>query len=199
MDEHALCEKAIADPAVLDELLNDLLPANKDKDRRYKSFTALVLVSERQPELLYGRWDFLAALLNSGNTNAKYNSLFIIASIAAVDDQNLFEGIFDDYFSLLNDEKTSIAAHIAGNAGRIARAKPELQHRITERLLELAGDSFDHKRQDLIAGYAIESLAEYFSESDDKAVIVEFVRSWLKCDSPKTQKIAKKFLDTHSI
>lgn len=197
MDEHALCEKAIADPAVLDELLNDLLPANKDKDRRYKSFTALLLVSERQPELLYGRWDFLAALLKSGNTNAKYNSLFLLANLAPVDDRSLFTGIFDDYFALLNDEKTSVAAHIAGNAGKIAKARPELRERITHRLMEIGGESFDHKNQALIAGYAIESLAEYFGEAQDKALILEFVRSWLRCESPKTQKIARKFLETH--
>ncbi len=146
MDEQALCDKAIKDPAVLDGLLNDLLPENKDKDKRFKSFNALLLVSESRPELLYGRWDFLAGLLRSGNTNSRYNSLFLLANIACIDDLGLFEGLFDDYFGLLADEKTSVAAHIAGHAGKIARAKPELQSRITEKLIEIGGDGFDHKR-----------------------------------------------------
>ncbi|CAJ37341.1 hypothetical protein [Methanocella arvoryzae] len=197
MDEQVLCDQAIKDSAVLDRLLNDLLPENKDKDKRFKSFNALMLVSESRPELLYERWDFLAGLLRSGNTNSKYNSLFLLANLAAVDERGIFESIFDDYFGLLADEKTSIAAHIAGSAGKIARAKPVLQSRITGKLLDLGGEEFDHKRQALIAGYAIESLAEYFEASQDKALIIEFARSWLQCESPKTRKIAKKFLEAH--
>lgn len=199
MDEQGLCEQAIRDPAVLESLLNDLLPGNKDKDKRFKSFNTLLLISESRPDLLYEQWGFLAALLRSGNTNARYNSLFLLANLAAVDEKSLFDGILDDYFDLLKDEKTSVAAHIAGNAGKIARAKPGLRPKITGRLLGIGGDGFDHKRHALIAGYAIESLTEYFAESaeGDKALIIEFVRSWLRCESPKTQKIAKKFIDAH--
>ena len=49
---------------------------------------------------------------------------------------------------------------------------------------------------DLIKGYAIESFGEYFEEARDKDRIIEFVRQQLNSKSPKTRKIAKKFL-TH--
>lgn len=197
MIDQASFEKAIADASVLSGMLEDLSPENKDKDRRYSSFLLLNEISEKRPELLYNRWDFLAGLLTSGNTNAKYNALHLLANLANVDTENRFDGIFDAYFDLLDDEKTSIAAHIAGCAGKIALARPRLRGKITGRLLNIAREDNDHRRRDLISGYALESLGLYFDVSDDKEQIMEFAK-YLSCsDSPKTRKLAKQFLDSH--
>lgn len=197
MSDKTLVEQAIADEGVLAGLLADLRPENKNKTRRYESFLTLQEVCEKRPELLYGRWDFLASLLRSDNTNAKYCALHLFAPLADVDREDRFEELFDAYFCLLDDDKTSVAAHIAGCAGRIARAKPGLRSKITERLLGICRESGEHKRADLIAGYAIESFSAYFDESEDQEKMLGFARAYLQCDSPKTKKIARQFLDNH--
>jgi len=77
-------------------------------------------------------------------------------------------------------------------SARIARAKPGLQTKITDRLLNIDKTSQEHK--DLIKAGAIESFSEYFEESKDKNEIIEFVKKQLNCESPKTRKKAKEFL-----
>jgi len=47
----------------------------------------------------------------------------------------------------------------------------------------------------LVKGDIIEAFDEYFEEAEDKREIIEFVKEQLKCDSPKTRKIAAKFLE----
>ena len=78
-------------------------------------------------------------------------------------------------------------------SGKIARAKPALRAKITERLLSI--DKTGQKHKDLIKAGAIESFGEYFGDSEDKEKILVFVRQQLNGESPKTCKIAKQFLE----
>lgn len=99
--------------------------------------------------------------------------------------------IFDKYYNLLNDS-VIVAGHITADSGKIAKAQPQLQAKITNRLLNL--DETKQKHKDLIKAGAIESFSEYFEESQDKKRIMDFVKQQLHCESPKTRKIAKEFL-----
>lgn len=87
-----------------------------------------------------------------------------------------------------------IAAHVARNSGRIARAKPRSQARITRKLLHTDDASYRAEQKDLIRGYAIEAFAEYFEEAKDKKKMLEFVRKQLGSKSPSTRTKAKRFL-----
>ncbi|MFB0516571.1 MAG: hypothetical protein ACETWG_08200, partial [Candidatus Neomarinimicrobiota bacterium] len=78
---------------------------------------------------------------------------------------------------------------------KIARAKPELQSKITGRLLDIEQTHFDQGRQDLIKPYIIESFEEYFDQSPDQAEILAFVRQQVTCRSPKARDLAKGFLE----
>jgi hypothetical protein len=53
----------------------------------------------------------------------------------------------------------------------------------------------DPQRRDLVKGDIIKAFDEYFEGAEDKRKIVEFVKEQLKCDSPKTRKIAAEFLE----
>ncbi len=181
--------EAIKDEKTLSELLEAL--KSKDDTARYGSFEVLLHLSEEQPKLLYPKWDFLAGMLDSDNAYWKLIAVRLIANLTSVDTENRFEQIFDKYYNLLSDS-VIVAGHITANSGKIARAKPELQPRITERLLNINKTSQKHK--DLIKAGAIDSFGEYFEESKDKEKIMEFVKQQLDCESPKTRKKAREFL-----
>lgn len=180
---------AIKDEKTLSELLEAL--KSRDDKKRYGSFEVLLRLSEEQPELLYPEWDFLADMLDSDNAYWKLSAVRLIANLTRVDSENRFEPIFDKYYNLLGDS-VIVAGHITANSGKIARAKPELQARITDRLLNI--DKTGQKHKDLIKAGAIDSFGEYFAESGDKEKIIGFVKQQLDCESPKTRKKAKEFL-----
>ena len=182
-------ERAIIDEKPINELLKTL--KSRDDTERYSSFETLLRLSEQQPDLLYPRWDFLVDMLDSDNAYWKLIAVRLIANLTRVDTEDRFEKIFDKYYNLLSDS-VIVAGHIAANSGKIARAKPELQTKITGRLLNI--DKTNQKHKDLVKAGAIDSFGEYFEESKDKEQIIEFVKQQLDCESPKTRKKAKEFL-----
>ena len=180
------------DEKILSELLDNL--KIKDETIRYNSSKVLNLLSQKNPGVLYPQWDYFVELLLSDHTYWKLSVIPVIANLTGVDTENKFNAVFDKYFGLLNDKSMITAVWIAANSGKIARAKPELQTRITDTLLTIDRTHHDPERKDLIKGGAIESFDEYFEETKDKKKILEFVREQLECMSPKTKKLAKDFL-----
>jgi hypothetical protein len=191
VDVASLAKRVLEDMEVLPELLDGIL-ASKDFIR-FNSFKVLLFISEEHPEVLYPRWDFFSALLDSDNSYQQYIAIYLISSLARVDDSARLEGIFDKLYSILDGEGTITAAHLARNSGKIARAKPKLRTRITERLLNI-DRNHRGKQKELIKGHAIEAFDEYFEEAENQPEILEFVRKQLQSQSPKTRKLAREFL-----
>ncbi|MGB3903636.1 MAG: hypothetical protein WBB22_01815, partial [Anaerolineae bacterium] len=144
--------------------------------------------------LYLDKWDFFADLIGSDNTYHKYIAIYILANLTRVDTEHRFENIFEDYYGLLDDKSVIPPSHLARNSGKIARAKPHLQTRITDWLLSVDETHHRPDRKELIKSYAIEGFDEYFEEAEEKERITEFVRLQLESGSPKTRKAAKRFL-----
>jgi hypothetical protein len=188
----SLAKKALKDKEVLSELLEAL--TSKTETIRSNSSNILLSISERHPKALYPKWDLFAELLTGDNAYHKYTAIYILANLTRIDAKNKFEKIFKTYYRLLDDKSIIPAAHVAGNSGKIARAKPKLQTRITNRLLNIDKTHHDPERRDLIKGYAIESFDRYFEEARNKKRILEFAGKQLNSKSPRTKKVAQKFL-----
>jgi hypothetical protein len=166
---------------------------SKKDEIRSNSFKVLMHLSEEQPKVLYPKWDYLANLLDSNNHYQRYISINILANLAVVDTQNKFDKIFDKYFSNIDGDRTMVAGQAALNSGKIAKTKPNLQTKITNRLLNIE-KTHKGKQIELIKAYTIEAFNEYFEESSDKNKILDFVEAQLKSESPKTRKLAMEFL-----
>jgi hypothetical protein len=186
-----LAQMALKDEKVLQEALDGIL-SKKDVVRQ-NSFQTLNFLSEKHPDRIYGKWDFFANLIHKGNAFHKYIAVWIIANLTKTDPENKFEKLFDAYYGLLGDKSVIPAGHVAAKSGIIALAKPELQAEITSRLLDI--DNTVQRHKDLVKSGAIEAFDTYFEKSIDKARIIEFVKAQLNCESPKTRKMAKEFLE----
>jgi AcrR family transcriptional regulator len=191
-DIEAVAERAAADEALVSELLDGL--ESRNETYRYNCFKVLLQVSEEHSQVLYPRWDRFVKLLSSSNTYQRLSALQLIANLTRVDTENRFEGIFDLYFGLLDDPSVIPAAHLARAAGRIVNAKPELEPRITDRLLSIDETHHDPERRHLIKGYALEAFAEYFETAGDRDRIVDFVKEQVDGGSPRTRKAARGLL-----
>ena len=195
VDTEFIAEKALKDKDVLSALYEGIL--SKTDTVRENSFKALLLISETHPEVLYPHWDYFANLLDSTNSYTVYIGMYIIAHLVKVDTENIFDKVFDRYYSIFSGKRTMTAAHAAKLSGKIAIYKPALQGKITERLLSI-DEIHKGSQKELIKGYAIEAFSEYFEEAEDKEEILEFVRGQLQSTSPKTRKTAEEFLEKWS-
>ena len=190
-----LAELAIEDEKLLDALLQGISPDVQKAVLRENSSKALVFMAEQWPETLLPHWSYFIGLLKSDNGFSKVVAIRVITFLIPVDTTGLFDKAFNVFFNLLDDKSVMVASHTAGLSGKIAKAKPSLQSRITKRLLDIDKTHFDPGRQGLIKSYIIEALDQYFAESKNKTEIIAFVKQQVNCASPKTRKMAKTFLE----
>lgn len=183
--------KALKDDDVLSELLEGIL--SKQDEIRFNCHQVLMHLTEMQPEVLYPNWDYLTDLLDSDNHYHRYIAINLLANLVEADTEDMFEEIFDKYFGNIDGDRTMVAGQAALNAGKIARAKPNLQKKITDKLLNIE-KTHRGKQVELIKAYAIEAFNEYFDEAVDKGKIIDFVKAQFESQSPKTRKVAKEFL-----
>ena len=188
----AVANKALKDDKLLAELLDNLW--SKNETIRYNSHKVLCLISQEHPRILYPQWDYFAKFLESDNTYHKLSAIHILANLIKADTRGKFEKMFDQFCGLLDDKSFITAAYLAGASGKIAKAKPKLQAKITNMLLSIDKTHHQQERKDLVKASIIEAFEEYFDQTRNKKRILEFVKKQLNCESPKTRKIAKEFM-----
>ena len=189
----AIAKKALKNDKLLTELLDNL--RSKNETIRYNSHKVLFFITEEQPQALYSNWDYFVKFLNSDNTYHKLSAVLLLANLTKVDKDNKFEKVFDQFYGLLNDRSFITAAYVSGASGKIVKAKPKLQRKITNRLLSIDKTHHERERKDLVKANIIEAFEEYFDQIRNKPRIIEFVNKQLHCKSPKTRKSAKEFLN----
>lgn len=185
-------EKSVADEIILKEILKGLI--SKNETFRYNCFKVLFQISKTQPLLLYPEWDYFLDLLGSPNSYHRMSAINILSNLTWVDTEKKFDLIFNQYFHHLDDQSMIVARYLSGNSGKIARAKPYLQTKITEKLLDIDSTHHEEGRKDLIKHDIIQSFSEFFEGITKKERIFTFVEKQLDCSSPKTRKAAKDFL-----
>jgi hypothetical protein len=192
IDIKTVAKKALKNDKLLAELLDNLW--SKNETIRYNSHKVLFFITERHPQALYSKWDYFVQFLNSDNTYHKLSAVLLLANLTRIDKNKKFEKMFDRFYDLLNDKSFITAVYVAVVSGKITRAKPKLQTKITNRLLNIDKTNHDPERKDLVKGAAIESFKEYYEEAKNKKKIMDFVKKQTKSKSPKAKKIAKEFI-----
>jgi hypothetical protein len=196
MDPETMAQHALHHERALHDLLDGISPKTQKSVIRESSSKAILYLSARHPEVLLPHWAYFVKLLRSDNGFSKYVAIHTIANLVTAGDEGRFEKAFNAFYKLLDDESVMVASHVAGVSGQIARAKPQLRSKITQRLLGIPQTHFPVERQALITSYALLSLDEYFADAAarDQERMLAFAYQRLDCASPKTRKLAKDFI-----
>ena len=193
-----IAEMACSDSSLLSEIVGGLkLKVNTkspEETVRYNCFKVLMDITRNNGALLYPNWDNLVGLLSSDNSYHKMAAVQLVAGLVKSDVENKFENIFDRYFALLDDRSMIVAIYVASNAGKIVSARPELEARVTGKLLEIEETHHIPGRKALVVAGAIEAFGEYVPQASDRERILKFVDRQQQSESPKTKKLAKEFL-----
>jgi hypothetical protein len=192
VDVKKFAQDALEDKAILADLLEGVL--SKKEKIRFNCFKVLLFISEKHPRILYTQWEFFVRLLQSDNTYLKYIATYIIANLAQDDPEGKFERVFNRYYALLDDKSIIPASHVAANSPKIAEAKPHLQTKIVNRLLDVDKTHHKPERKDLIKSYVIEAFGKLIEGVRNKKKMIEFVKEQREAKSPKTRKKAKEFM-----
>jgi hypothetical protein len=186
---------AVKDKVLLDGLLAGLL--SKKSTVKYNSFKILYYISQENPEVLYGKWSFFESFLKSTDDSKKFYAIHLLVNLAKVDAEGKFEGLFDDFYGILNGKAFIPACHVAYVSYKIVNAKPELADKVTERLLNFDGSAYKHP--ELVKANAVTSFSEYFDKISDKNKVVSYVRELQRDKSSKVKKEANAFVKKWNI
>jgi len=192
IDPDAYAKKLFEKPDLINQYLEGLL--SKNENYRYNCFKILNVVSEKKPDLLYPHWNFFINHLKSNNNYHKMSAVLIIANLTAVDTENRFETVFDDFYLNLKSKKTIVPMYVVKSSGKIVNFKPDLEGKITDLILDIE-NIHPGKQIELVKSAVIESFSEFFEKTENKDVILDFVKKQLNSESPKTRKTAKEFLE----
>lgn len=194
LDKIAL--KTIEDPEVLPYLLEGM----NEKSARVKfgCFNTLVLISEKEPEVIYPYFDSFADCLNSDNKIIKLGGIKILSNLSRVDGDKKFDRIFDKYYSFISDPAMTAAANASKGSSIIAEAKPYLAERISDQLLKV--NEFTYKTEEcknILIGHVISAFDKIILLLENRSPVLDFVKN--NTDNPwnatrtKAQKFLKKY------
>ncbi len=187
-----LAREVIANPKILPDLLEGV--SSEVAGVRFKSAKILRAISDEKPNILYSKMEFFIKLLEHDNNILKWNAQDVIANLTSVDKKSKFEKIFKKYYRDLYGDSMVTAAHVVDNSGKIALAKPRLQNKITNELLNIDKTGHSPECKNILKGKAILSFGKYYGQLKNKEKVLTFVKKQLKNRRPATKKKAEKFL-----
>ena len=191
----------IEDKTILDSLFD--IVATETSSIKYVCTKIIRMVSEKEPELIYPYFEILAKWIHHKNSFIKWDGIIILSNISAVDDENKFKDIYQDYFALIQDPQMVTASNVDGNAWKIVLAKPELENDITKRLLKVPDIVYLHKGNPspecnyIVCGQVLECFDHYFNSSENQSEMINFAKEQLNSKRKSVVKTAEKFLKQH--
>lgn len=191
----------IEDKTILDSLFD--IVATETSSIKYVCTKIIRMVSEKEPELIYPYFEILAKWIHHKNSFIKWDGIIILSNISAVDDENKFKDIYQDYFALIQDPQMITASNVVGNAWKIVLAKPELENDITKRLLKVPDIVYLHKGSPspecnyIVCGQVLECFDHYFNSSENQSEMINFAKEQLNSKRKSVVKTAEKFLKQH--
>jgi len=188
-----LSDKVLRNPDLLPEVFDGISSANPRI--KFKSAKILRIISEKNPKMLYSKMDFFVNLLESENNILKWTAIDVIANLSSADSKNEFDKIFENFYDLLSDESMITAGHVIDNSGKIARAKPHLQNKITKELLKVEKIQYKTTEcRNILLGDVILAFGQYIDHVSNKEEMISLVKRQLKNSRKATKAKAEKFL-----
>jgi len=192
-----VAKNVIKNPRLLPELFNGI--SSENTRTRFKSAKVLRIISAENPEMLYSKMHFFTNLLNSKNKILKWIAIDVIGNLSSVDTENKFDKIFNKFFDLLADESMITAGHVIDSSGKIARAKPHLQDKITKELLRVEKTEYKTSEcKNILLGKVILSFSQYIDQISDTEEMVSLAKRQRANPRKATRVKAEKFLRTHN-
>ncbi len=202
-DKEKMAEQIIKNPILLSEVFDGLTA--KQAAIKYGCEKVLRFISEKDPKILYSKFDFFVKMLDSENNFLKWGAIVTISNLAAIDTENKFEKIFKKYYSPITEKAMIAASNIIGNSWKIALAKPELTEDITCEILKAEKTKYEHKGElspecnNVVYGHAIDSFGKYYDRIKEQKPVIEFVRRQLNNTRKPVAIKAEKFLKKNKI
>lgn len=201
-DRKAFVGKAILDPALRQSLV-EMMTSHPHIMVYYHAYEVVLDASRERPDLFYPYWDPFAALLAHPNSYHRDFGLDLIGNLAAVDSENHFAGIAQEFYALVNDTKFMTACcHCLPNLKEIYIHKADQRGAILELLLDLENRcQFRDRQLALMQCEALNIFEVVYPpvSNEYRQKINAFIRVQTESGSPKTRRKARELAGKYGL
>jgi hypothetical protein len=183
-------------------LLPDIIDGLSAKEARvkYSCSKTLLLISLKDPAMLYPHIDLFEQLLENNNNILKWTAIDIIGCLAIIDMEQDIDRLMQKLYGLLACGNMITANHAIGALAGIASVRDDLQAKITEELLKVEGYKYQSGEcQNIALGKVIIALDLFADDVSDRSEIHRFVKRQTKNTRNATRKKAEQFLKKRNI
>lgn len=161
---------------------------------RFAASKLLRIVSRNSPCILYPHFDVLLKFLKGKNSILKWNAIFALANMAAIDHQKKLDRIIDAYLAPICGPVMIDAANTIRGAALIAKAKPYLADKIARQVLQVENASYATPEcRNVVIGHAVTALEQFYPAIHEKDLVQSFVTRQLSNPRPATGSKARSF------
>jgi len=183
------------------EILVKHLINNESINIYYHSYLILNEATKLFPSLFYCYWNKFSLLLQYDNSYHRNYGMNLIANLIAVDEDNNFDLIINDYYKQLYDEKVSTIKYCISNSATIIKYKPKL----TTIILSMIIDSLRiNDNSDRHQNFLISEFIKMVTSIDNKTIDMTAVNSFFKdvltnTKSDKNKREIKRYNTQHTL
>jgi hypothetical protein len=190
-----IAQVIVEEPQILDMILKSI---NCETARvKFRCAKIIKIISTKKPEILMEHWNFFTNLLESENKIILWNALDIIANLTAVDHEHKFDDVYIQYYKFLEDDSMVTAAHVVENSDQIINNRPDLEEKITLKLLNIDKIPRDGECADILSSKALGVFDKHYISIDDKKQVLEFALKASQSKRNATKIRADKFIKKH--
>lgn len=192
-DKNKIAEKVIKNTSLLSEIFVGL--ESPEARIKYGSNKVLMIISEKNPAVIYPKFNFFINQLDNGNNFLKWGAIEIIVNLCKADKAHHFENIFSKYVSPIHGHHMIAAANTIKAMKKIADTKHNLAEKIAEEVLSVENADYESDEcNNIVISQAIKTLEDIFPIIKNKKNVLEFVQRQLKNKRAATRKKAETFL-----
>jgi hypothetical protein len=159
---------------------------------------ALLLLSEKHPELLLDHIDTFAGLLDCENRIFKWNAIAILGNLAAVDTAGRIRKLLKKLFGFLAAGELITANNTIAALCKIARAVPGEKRRIVAQLIGVERQTFETEEcRNIAIGKAILALGMLCDPAKTGKSVIDFAGRQTANTRKATAHKAKAFVAKH--
>lgn len=195
-DKKKIAEAVIQQPELLSQVISGL--ADGKASIAYGCGKVLCLISEKAPRILYPFFDVFVWLLDSSKNITKWEGIYIIGNLGAVDSENRIDGVLVKYLAPITGNVMITAANVISGAGKIARDRPHLSDRIATEILKVEHARYQTDEcRNVALGHAIEAFDKFLDHLSDQELVIALVKRQTANTRKNTRTRAEKFLNKH--
>jgi hypothetical protein len=168
---------------------------NKSAGVKFGCSKSLVLMSETNPDLLRPEIETVLKLLGSGNQILKWNAIAMLGNLAAAGHLHPIGPALRKLYQFLTGGELIAANHAISSLGKIGRAFPKQQEKITSQLLAMEHALFETDEcRNIAIGKCIQAMNIFLNPERVPQKVLEFAHRQTGNGRRATAEKAKTFL-----